>query len=538
MFRPSSLLAAVAVLAAPSIALACGGLFCGAVQLQPVQQNGERILFEINGDGTITTTVEINYTGDPDEFSWVVPVPTTPSIDVDTPSDVMSLLDDATKPQIIPPPTKCTDARPPVPFATNDSMTRGAGGEAAPQEPGVNVEDIADAGPYTAVVVSSDDPDELITWLNEHDYLITAEMEPFVAHYVEAGMKFLAVQLQPATEASAISPLGMTYVADEPMIPIQLTAVGAEPEMGVMAFVVADSGRYESTSYENLVIDTADVRLDPRTGVENYYPLLSWKIDEAGGRAVVTQFADQLAGAVQIAHNAWDWDPQYEDSFARLDELASTYSYVTRLYTRISATEMTGDPSFGPSTGDDLSPIHDLSDQPEVEVCAGNGDVRRNKTECGDMYCGPDAQCAVNDDWGEGCVCPVGTTARMISEPRVAGFQGAVNTVVCESTELEFLASIDLASGGAGTDPCLVDNCGSGECVALNGFATCRCDEGFAAVDNFEGGLVCVQAQRTYAPDRITFDLAGCACQSTGTDPAAAGLAALLLGLLGITRRR
>ncbi len=86
----SSLLAA-----AP--ALACGGAFCSSVQPVPVEQNAERILFEIDPKGWISTTVEISYTGDPSDFAWVVPVPSAPTLEI-APGDVLLRIDDATSP--------------------------------------------------------------------------------------------------------------------------------------------------------------------------------------------------------------------------------------------------------------------------------------------------------------------------------------------------------------------------------------------------------------------------------------------------------
>jgi len=64
--------------AAPS-AHACGGFFCTNV---PVDQVAERIIFAVNDDGTIDAYVQINYTGAPDAFAWVVPVPNPPKVDV------------------------------------------------------------------------------------------------------------------------------------------------------------------------------------------------------------------------------------------------------------------------------------------------------------------------------------------------------------------------------------------------------------------------------------------------------------------------
>jgi hypothetical protein len=90
-----------APLLVPSVAHACGGLFCDTL---PVAQNAERILFELHGDGTVTTTVEIRYTGDPEGFSWVVPVPATPELGI-VPASARPVLDPGPVPQITPPPS-------------------------------------------------------------------------------------------------------------------------------------------------------------------------------------------------------------------------------------------------------------------------------------------------------------------------------------------------------------------------------------------------------------------------------------------------
>ncbi|MCB9622430.1 MAG: DUF2330 domain-containing protein [Sandaracinus sp.] len=61
---------------------ACGGLACNTSLGQPVAQTAERILFTHNGDGTVTSVVEILYEGEGDRFAWVLPVPGRPEVGV------------------------------------------------------------------------------------------------------------------------------------------------------------------------------------------------------------------------------------------------------------------------------------------------------------------------------------------------------------------------------------------------------------------------------------------------------------------------
>jgi hypothetical protein len=55
-----------------SSAWACGGLFCSPAQ--PVVQEGEDILFVVDGDD-VEMHVRIRYAGPAEEFAWIVPVP-------------------------------------------------------------------------------------------------------------------------------------------------------------------------------------------------------------------------------------------------------------------------------------------------------------------------------------------------------------------------------------------------------------------------------------------------------------------------------
>ena len=61
-------------------AQACGGTFCNTNT--PVNQTAERIIFVDRPDGTVTAVVEIQYQGSAEDFSWVLPVPGIPDVDV------------------------------------------------------------------------------------------------------------------------------------------------------------------------------------------------------------------------------------------------------------------------------------------------------------------------------------------------------------------------------------------------------------------------------------------------------------------------
>jgi hypothetical protein len=331
------LLALIGLLSA-GIVSACGGLFCQNV---PVDQQAERIIFAVNPDNTITAYVQINYTGSAPDFSWVVPVPSVPKVDV---AEIASFdeLSNLTSPIFIPPlMPQCA----PIPMMA-------ASGAPSVEEGDVQVLASGTAGPYAYNVVTSLDPNSLVMWLRTNNYRITEEMEPLIKVYTDEGMDFLAMKLQPDEGVQDIQPVAMTYDSKQPMIPLRLTAVAANPNMNVVTWIFGDAQALP-TNYAHPVIHDTDIRGTFFTSDgTNYLQLIDQTVDLYSGRAFITEYA---APTSELAPNAVD--PLVQKLFAN-------YHYVTRVFGRISPEEMTVDPVFKLSNDvADVSNIHDLSKQ-------------------------------------------------------------------------------------------------------------------------------------------------------------------------------
>ncbi|MEM9949989.1 MAG: DUF2330 domain-containing protein [Chloroflexota bacterium] len=329
-----------------SSASACGGLFCQNV---PVSQQGERIIFTMNGDGTISAYVQINYTGSAPDFSWVVPVPTVPDIDV-AEMDLFDELDLLTQPVIMPPqfPDNC-ELNIPQPVSVMSEM--GMVADSAEFE--VQVLASGTAGPFAYDVVDSPDPNALIEWLRDNDYQVTQDMEPLIHIYNDEGMPFLAMKLQPDQGVQDIQPVVMTYESELPMIPIRLTAVAANPNMNILTWIFADEQAYPQ-NYEHITIRDRDIRGEQFTFTgNNYMQLLDDAIDEENGLAMTTEYAQPTSELAELQIT----DPT-------LQQLTQDYTYVTRLLGRMSPEEMTLDPIFAfDGSRDDVSNIRDLTDR-------------------------------------------------------------------------------------------------------------------------------------------------------------------------------
>lgn len=331
-----------------STSFACGGLFCQNV---PVAQQAERIIFTMNGNGTITAYVQINYTGDAPSFSWVVPVPTVPEIDV-AEMATFDEIDRLTQPIILAPPVPSCAAVPMPQMAMSE-----AGAVDMEADDGVEVLASGTAGPYAYDVVDSPDPDALIDWLNENDYQVTEAMEPLIHVYNEEGMPFLAMKLQPESGVQDIQPISMTYESELPMIPIRLTAVAATPDMNILTWIFADK-QAVPTNYANPRIPDSDIRGNFTTFTgNNYIQLVDEAVDEEDGLAMVTEYAQPTSELVEM---------QITDPL--LQNLTQQYSYVTRFLGRMSPEDMTLDPVFD-FDGDraDISNVRDLT-QSDAEI--------------------------------------------------------------------------------------------------------------------------------------------------------------------------
>jgi hypothetical protein len=84
----------------------------------------------------------------------------------------------------------------------------------------------------------------------------------------------------------------MTYDADMPGIPIKLTAVAAEDNMGVLVWVL---GQNRAIPENYLHAEINEVSIDWLSGGSNYDQVVTEAANEAGGQAFATEYAGQSA---------------------------------------------------------------------------------------------------------------------------------------------------------------------------------------------------------------------------------------------------
>ncbi|MES1187444.1 MAG: DUF2330 domain-containing protein, partial [Myxococcales bacterium] len=290
----------------------------------------------------------------------------------------------------------------------------------SPNGSGVTVEASGVVGAFEWTVISLDQSlaqpaDAAIAWLGQNQYDVPQGAAGLLGPYLEDGMYLLALKLTKGADSGSIRPIVLTYTGAEASIPVKLTAVAANDDMGVLTWLLGPS-RAVPRNYLSLELNEA--RINWFNAASTYNSVVIEAANDAGGQGFVTEFAgktdklkslvwtqsdDQIWTAIQgqiygsfsefftqvyVQYGAWDgfWDAtraavtlpanlafedfklcpncyaaQIEfkpasylaelqksviDPVKLVQNLIDAHPHMTRLYTTLSAEEMTVDPIF------------------------------------------------------------------------------------------------------------------------------------------------------------------------------------------------
>ena len=295
----------LATLTAPSVASACGGLFCDNLpDPMPVDQSGEDILFVSDGMN-VEVHVRIQYVGEAERFGWVLPLQSAPT-NISVSSDPMfTALSNATAPSWSSyVEYQCEEDEPgggdegSVKFDLPASPDSGGG-------PNVVFEETV--GAFEVVVLEGGTAAEVIDWLDANNYAQDPDSEPILQAYLDKGFLFAAVKLTADASVEEIHPLAFRFPGNTPCVPIELTRIAAEDDMGIRAYFLAQD-RYAPTNYDHVVLNPLAYRWHSSAAI-NYLELLSLGVDEAGGQAFVTEYAGSPNVVATNFIYREEWDP-------------------------------------------------------------------------------------------------------------------------------------------------------------------------------------------------------------------------------------
>jgi MYXO-CTERM domain-containing protein len=282
----------------PATASACGGFFCNTAQ--PVNQAAEGIIFADNGDGTTTAVIQIQYQGPSKNFSWLLPISSVPQTDADigvASNLAFQRLQSATNPNYsltVKVEGTCRQDN------FNGSVGSGGAASAGPglsipgaDNGGVIVEASGVVGSFEWTVISLDkslaDPaDVAVAWLTTNGYDVPSSAPKLLGPYLQDGMYLLALRLTKGADSGSIRPIVLTYKGTQPSIPIKVTAVAANDDMGVLTWVL---GKSRAVPQNYLSLELNEARINWFNAASNYNSVVTDAANDAGGQGFVTEFA-------------------------------------------------------------------------------------------------------------------------------------------------------------------------------------------------------------------------------------------------------
>ncbi|HKQ70116.1 MAG TPA: DUF2330 domain-containing protein [Polyangiaceae bacterium] len=296
-----TLLSSVAVLAHPRDAAACGGFFIQAGKAQSTVVTAHRMAFAFSPARTVLWD-QIQYTGEPEKFSWVLPVRGDVTLQVGE-NAWFGALEAVTNTTVAPPTLNC--------FSKSSAGNGGcgssgsaslAGGSSGSGGAGVGVTVLhADTvGPYHWVRLSATSSQAILDWLPAEGYAIPADVRPVIATYVDEGFDFIAVKLQPTRGVREMKPIRVVTGGGSPQLPLRMVAAGTGPFVGVTLYVIGE-GRYEPSNFSTSTVDFTKVTWNWHNsfnwsdGTTNYAELRQAALAAGDGKGWLATYAERAA---------------------------------------------------------------------------------------------------------------------------------------------------------------------------------------------------------------------------------------------------
>ncbi len=297
-------------LSAPAASAFCG--FYVAKADTDLFNDASKVVLVRDDERTVITMAS-DYRGDVNEFAMVVPVvdiPLREQINVANPA-LVDHLDEYTAPRLV----EYYDENPCEMRYRRDMMAM-----SAPPEPmmeagvmeeaedlGVTIEAEYEVGEYDILILSAEESDGLITWLNQNEYRIPDGAEEVVGAYLKRGMKFFVakVNLERHDGSSMLRPIQVAYEDDNFMLPIRLGTVNAEGKQELFVFAITRKGRVETTNYKTVKLPSnMDVPIFVKDEFGDFYKaMFEHQTEKENGKAVFMEYAWDMSWCDPCAAN-------------------------------------------------------------------------------------------------------------------------------------------------------------------------------------------------------------------------------------------
>ncbi len=274
------------VLAQPREAKACGG--CFAPQDPPTVVTGHRMVMSVSPTQSVLWD-QIQYSGEPEDFAWVLPVKAGARVEAST-AAFFEVLEANTALRVIPPQLDCGGGSSSGCLVSNDLAAGGDFEESG--NPTVEVLHQGTVGPYETVTLGTDEPGALNTWLSEHGYNVDPSTQPIIDSYVAEGFDFIALRLQPGKGIQQMTPVRVVMEGMNLSLPLRMVGIGTGAFTPIVLYVLSE-GRYTTANFSEVAIQQSLLSWNFKTSESNYTELRETALAQNEGRSFLTAFAGE-----------------------------------------------------------------------------------------------------------------------------------------------------------------------------------------------------------------------------------------------------
>lgn len=314
-------------LSAPAASAFCG--FYVAKADTDLFNDASKVVLVRDDERTVITMAS-DYRGDASEFAMVIPVvdiPEREQINVANPA-LVDHIDEYTAPRLV----EYYDENPCEMRYRRDMMAMSAPPELesiqvveeSAEDLGVTIEAEYEVGEYDILILSAEESDGLITWLNQNEYRIPDGAEDIVGAYLKRGMKFFVakVNLDRHDGSSMLRPIQVAYEDENFMLPIRLGTVNAEGKQELFVFAITRQGRVETTNYKTVKLPSnMDVPIFVKDEFGDFYKaMFEHQTEKENGKAVFMEYAWDMSWCDPCAANPMSRSELRELGVMWLDE--------------------------------------------------------------------------------------------------------------------------------------------------------------------------------------------------------------------------
>ncbi len=232
-----------------------------------INETGQKavIMYE---DGIETMVVSTSFTGNADDFAWVIPVPSKPEVSKGS-DELFASLKNATQTNVYYEKSF---------FGMDDAVMNSAGNS-------VTVVESKNVDYYEVTILTATDTDDLATWFTKNGYNFPITADYILESYIENGWYFVAMKINPDSldfsdveselREGHATPVLMSFATEHPVYPMKISSIISQNK------IESDVATYATGKFGKAIkVNTADI-------ISSYNDVLSAdikdKFNTAGG---------------------------------------------------------------------------------------------------------------------------------------------------------------------------------------------------------------------------------------------------------------